>query len=306
MSFFVNLLKATRPHTYPLSLVGVLVGNAIAWTQLRTQGQITDSKFWLILSLTLLTAVSLQILSNLANDYGDGKRGTDVHRTDRHFGDTLSPQMLMNAIIGFVGLICVSGLTLLVLSLGMGREFWGFLGLGACAIIAAITYTMGKNPYGYKAKGELAVFVFFGMVNVLGSSYLQSKQISGLAVLFAIIIGVLCTCVLTVNNLRDIDSDRQVAKTTLVTLLGKGKTITYYKQALIGAFVLLGLYAIFRQNYYFIALIVLSPLCCRHVTALHQYRANALTPQIFAKQLKSIVQITLMTGLISSISLILK
>ena len=139
MSFFVNLLKATRPHTYPLSLVGVLVGNAIAWTQLRTQGQIIDNKFWLILSLTLLTAVSLQILSNLANDYGDGKRGTDAHRTDRHFGDTLSPQMLMNAIIGFVGLICVSGLTLLVLSLGMGREFWGFLGLGACAIIAAIT-----------------------------------------------------------------------------------------------------------------------------------------------------------------------
>ena len=303
MSFFVNLLKATRPHTYPLSVVGVLVGNAVAWSQLKPHTSHPDGHFWAVLGLTLLTAIALQILSNLANDYGDGLLGTDTHRSDRQFGSTLSPKALMNAIIGCVLFIVVSGISLLVISLGIGQTFWAFLGLGLCAIVAAITYTMGKNPYGYQAKGEIAVFLFFGVVNVLGSGYLQSQTLDISSLVFAAVIGILCTCVLVVNNLRDIDSDKISGKHTLAAVLGKHRMSAYYIKALMLAFGLLGGYAIFAQNYYFVALILLTCPLRRHIHAVGQYNADIITSQNFGQELKQIVKITLITGLIISLSL---
>lgn len=305
MSFFVNLLKATRPHTYPLSVVGVLVGNAVAWSQLKPRTSHPDGHFWAVLGLTLLTAIALQILSNLANDYGDGLLGTDTHRSDRQFGSTLSPKALMNAIIGCVLLIVVSGISLLVISLGIGQTFWAFLGLGLCAIVAAITYTMGKHPYGYQAKGEIAVFLFFGVVNVLGSGYLQSQTLDITALVFATVIGILCTCVLVVNNLRDIDSDKISGKHTLATTLGKNRMSAYYVKALMLAFVLLGVYAIFTQNYYFVTLMLLIRPLYRHIQTIGQYNSDIITSQNFGQELKQIVKITLITGLIISLSLIL-
>ena len=166
----------------------------------------------------------LQILSNLANDYGDAVKGSD--KPDR-IGPlrgmqkgVITPQQMKRALIVTVALICLFGLALLCAAWQSVGDFIGFLALGGLSIVAAITYTVGTRPYGYIGLGDISVLVFFGWLSVLGSWYLQAHNVEAAIFLPATACGLLATAVLNINNLRDIDSDRQNGKNTLAVRLG--------------------------------------------------------------------------------------
>jgi 1,4-dihydroxy-2-naphthoate octaprenyltransferase len=206
---------------------------------------INASEFsWLIFGLTLTTTFLLQILSNLANDYGDFKNGAD---TQDRVGPTRAVQsgeitadQMKNAMVITATLSFISGVALLWTSLGQSgylTEAILFLGLGFSSIAAAVKYTAGKNPYGYRGLGDVFVFLFFGIVGVIGTAFLQSKEINLIGILNAIVIGALSTVVLNLNNLRDHINDKAAGKITLVVRMGFGLGKKYHVLLLVLAFV---------------------------------------------------------------------
>lgn len=192
-----------------------------------------DAFRWDIFLLCIITTIFLQILSNLANDYGDSIHGAD--NVDRkgpmravQSGAVTSAQMRV-AVIIFVLLSLISGISLLLISFGFEwRAILFFLGLGVLSILAAIAYTVGKKPYGYVGLGDLSVLIFFGFVGVLGSYYLFTKRISYLEVLPAFSCGVFSIAVLNINNIRDIDSDRKAGKFSIPVRIGRAKAVKYH------------------------------------------------------------------------------
>ena len=219
-------LSAFRLKTLPLAFSSIFMGAAISY----------DHQFfnWNILLLALLTATFLQILSNLANDYGDALSGVD---DENRLGPTraiqsgeVSIKEMKIAVILFSLLSLFSGIALLVVSFSkISGLFVLFLIVGLLAIAAAIKYTVGKNAYGYSGLGDIAVFIFFGIVGVIGSSYLFNQTILFINVLPAISIGVFAVGVLNLNNLRDIENDAIHGKNTIVVNFGKswGKNYHY-------------------------------------------------------------------------------
>ncbi|WP_373074428.1 1,4-dihydroxy-2-naphthoate octaprenyltransferase [Zeaxanthinibacter enoshimensis] len=184
--------------------------------------------------LALLTTVGLQVTSNFANDYGDGVRGTDNE-------DRIGPKRALQAgmlsraelkkgiIISVV--INIVLITLLLSTAFTSSEFWTFavfLGLGLASIWAAIRYTVGASAYGYRGLGDLFVFLFFGLLSVLGTLYLYTQELTMLALLPAVTTGALSTAVLNLNNLRDFHSDKKAGKNTLVVKLGLNRGKIYH------------------------------------------------------------------------------
>lgn len=231
-------LESLRPRTLSLAFASVVVGSALAWWQ-----GVFDP---LIALLALLTAGLLQILSNLANDYGDAAKGSD--KPDRigplrgmQKGIITQPQM-KRALIITVILICLSGFALVALACHTLVDFLGFLALGLLAIIAAITYTIGTRPYGYMGLGDISVLVFFGWLSVAGTWYLQAHTLIGAIFLPATASGLLATAVLNINNLRDIESDRINGKNTLAVRLGPVMARRYHAGLLAGALVCLAVF----------------------------------------------------------------
>lgn len=209
-------IEGARLRTLPLAIAPVAIGAGAA-----------DSvqAFDLTLSLlALAVALFLQIGVNYANDYSDGIRGTDDQRVGplRLTGSkSVKPEAVKLVAFGFFGLAALSGLAIVLLT-GM---FW-LIAVGLAAIIAAWFYTGGKSPYGYAGLGELAVFVFFGLVATIGTTYIQAGFIEFNAVLGGIASGLFAAAVLMVNNIRDIETDKNASKKTLAVLLGK-KIATY-------------------------------------------------------------------------------
>ncbi|MCU0350025.1 MAG: 1,4-dihydroxy-2-naphthoate octaprenyltransferase, partial [Flavobacterium sp.] len=218
-------IQAARLRTLPLSVSGIIVGSAYAYHQ--------GFSDWRILVLALATTLGLQILSNFANDYGDGIKGTDVNRIGEKrmvaAGIITSAQMkkavLITAVITFV-------LALVLIYTAFGKENFAlsliFILLGIGSIGAAIKYTVGRNAYGYSGFGDLFVFVFFGLLSVLGTHFLYVKAIDGLLILPAVAIGCLSVAVLNLNNMRDIENDRLAGKNTLVVKLGLENAKIYH------------------------------------------------------------------------------
>jgi 1,4-dihydroxy-2-naphthoate octaprenyltransferase len=218
-------IQALRLKTLPLALGGIIAGFAIS-----------QSNNYVVLSWACLTAILLQILSNFANDYGDFIKGTDRHRADRLMNTgKIQPSEMKWAIVTLAILSLISGLTLLYIAQLNSKQWWVFLGMGILAIIAAITYTVGKKAYGYLGFGDLFVFLFFGLVAVLGGSYLFSPEISFKNWIIAAGYGLLATGVLNINNLRDIEKDKNNGKFTLVTKLGYRNGIRYHFALILGA-----------------------------------------------------------------------
>ncbi|MBT4774883.1 MAG: 1,4-dihydroxy-2-naphthoate octaprenyltransferase [Crocinitomicaceae bacterium] len=217
-------INAIRLRTLPLALSCILIGAGIA---------LNKSVFdWSVLILTVITTVLLQILSNLANDLGDGLKGTD---NENRIGPTRAIQSgkitiraMKIAVILCTFLTLISGLTLLFIALDTGWKFFALLSIGILAIAASIKYTIGKNAFGYHGFGDLFVFVFFGLVGVLGTIYLQSKAIDWLDFLPAIAVGMLCAGVLNLNNMRDFKNDTASNKRTLVVILGLSTARVYH------------------------------------------------------------------------------
>jgi len=204
-------VEGARLRTLPLAIAPVAIGAGAA-----------DSvqAFDLTLSaLALAVALFLQIGVNYANDYSDGIRGTDDYRVGplRLTGSkSVRPEAVKLAAFAFFGLAAASGLAIVLIT-GM---FW-LIAVGIAAIVAAWFYTGGKNPYGYAGLGELAVFVFFGLVATIGTTFVQVGFIEFNAVLGGIASGLFASAVLMVNNIRDIETDKLASKKTLAVLLGK-------------------------------------------------------------------------------------
>ncbi|RVX38051.1 1,4-dihydroxy-2-naphthoate prenyltransferase [Nonomuraea polychroma] len=211
-------IAGARPRTLPNAIVPVMVGTGVA---------IGEGGFvWWRAILALLVALSLQIGVNYANDYSDGIRGTDDQRVGpmRLVGSrAATPREVLIAALGSFALAAVLGLVLVLVT-----QAWWVLLVGAAAIAAAWFYTGGKRPYGYRGLGELAVFVFFGIVPVVGTAYVQTEALSWAAFLASIPVGLLSCSMLVVNNLRDVGTDKQAGKRTLAVVLGAERTRTLY------------------------------------------------------------------------------
>ena len=223
-------LRAARLRTLPLSCSGVVLGGGLA---------AAEEAFRLpVFGLSVLTAVLLQILSNFANDYGDAAKGADgpgrVGPLRSVASGELTARAMFRAVLLMAGLSLASGLALLGVSFGTDPARWGaFLVLGLASIVAAVLYTMGKHPYGYRGYGDFFVFVFFGLVAVAGSYALYGASLTRLPGLPACAAGFFATAVLNINNIRDMENDRANGKETLALRLGPHRARVYHL-ALIG------------------------------------------------------------------------
>lgn len=221
-------VQGARPRTLPTAVSPVLVGTAVA----IGNGVVAPGRAL----LALVVAVALVIGVNYANDYSDGVRGTDDHRVGpmRLVGSgAASPNAVRAAAAVCLSIAGLAGLTLISLS---GQ--WWLIAVGALCLAGAWFYTGGSHPYGYVGLGEVAVFVFFGLVGVLGTVFTQVGAVNSLAIITAIGVGLLTTAVLVANNLRDIPTDEQAGKRTLAVILGDRDTRRLYAVLVLTPFVL--------------------------------------------------------------------
>lgn len=246
-------IQAARLRTLPLSISGILVGSAYAYYQHKFE--------WIIFILALLTTLSFQILSNFANDYGDGIKGTDANRIGEKrlvaSGEITSGQMkkaiIINGIIAFV-------LAVALIYFAFGQENFvysiTFLVLGIASIAAAIKYTVGNNAYGYSGFGDVFVFIFFGLVSVLGSHFLYTKIFDWKLIFPAVTIGLLSVSVLNLNNMRDIENDKVAGKNTLVVKNGLKWAKKYHNGLINFSWISLLLFTAFTKTYFIQYLVV--------------------------------------------------
>lgn len=226
-------IGAFRLRTLPLALSSIAMGGFLAAA--------ADAFTWPIFMLAVLTTIFLQVLSNLANDYGDSIHGADS--VDRKGparavqSGAITKAQMRTAIFILIMLSLASGLALLFVSFGLNwKALLFFLGLGILSILAAIAYTVGRKPYGYAGLGDFSVLIFFGFVGVMGSYYLFTKQISTYEILPAISCGLFSIAVLNINNIRDIESDRKAGKYSIPVRIGRQKAIIYHWVLLIVGF----------------------------------------------------------------------
>ena len=245
----IDWIKAARLRTLPLSVSGIIMGSFIARWKLLQDGEPWD---WTIFALALLVTLLYQVLSNFANDYGDGVKGTDQNRIGEAeqravASGKITAKQMRNAVILFSVLSLVATLGLLYKAFfpNFINEFYTFIGLGVACILAAIGYTVGKKPYGYLGLGDIMVFIFFGLVSVCGSYFLFTKSFDWDILLPASAIGMLSAGVLNLNNMRDIENDAKSGKKTLALRLG-------FKNAMIYEMVILMLPPILVLIYMFI------------------------------------------------------
>ena len=206
-------LMAARPRTLPAAIAPVLVGTALAGA---------ESEFRpLAFCAALVGSIFIQIGTNLSNDYSDARRGADTEErlgpVRVTAGGLVPPRKVLVATWLAFGIAVAAGAYLIAL---VG---WELLAIGAASILAGVLYTGGPRPYGYEGLGELFVFLFFGVVAVTGSYYVQTEELSWLAVGLSVPVGLLAAAILVVNNIRDIDTDRRAGKRTLAVRLGRGR-----------------------------------------------------------------------------------
>ncbi|MER7205494.1 1,4-dihydroxy-2-naphthoate polyprenyltransferase [Streptosporangium sp. NPDC020072] len=216
-------IAGARPRTLPAAVVPVAVGTGVAFGY--------DGAVWWRALLALFVGLALQIGVNYANDYSDGVRGTDDGRVGpmRLVGSgAATPREVLFAAFGCFLAASVAGLALVVVT----RAWWLVL-IGALSIAAAWFYTGGSRPYGYRAMGEISVFVFFGLFAVSGTTFVQTESLPWTAVAAAVPVGLLACALLVVNNLRDIATDGPAGKRTLAVVLGDGRTRTLYSVCLV-------------------------------------------------------------------------
>ena len=230
-------LHAMRLRTLPLSVAGILVGNALAWR--------LDAFHWQIALLSLSTAMLLQIVANLANDYGDGMNQADAQDRQGPVRITASglvtPTRLLCVVLLACALTIVSGLALLGATWQIhGQINWSlWIALGSLSLVAALAYTVGAKPYGYRSLGDLAVLIFFGFVAVFGTAMLQVNHVQSLMhypLFFAsLAIGLWSVAVLNLNNMRDIESDARHGKITVAVRLGLRRAVRYQQTLILTA-----------------------------------------------------------------------
>lgn len=293
----LTIVSLLRPRTLLLAFAVILCGNALAYH--------TGTFRLDIFLLSLLTALTLQILSNIANDYGDGIRGTDKHRAPNAprritVHADINPTYIRRLIVFTIILCIFFGLTLLTISVKSSLQFWLFLFFGSLSILAALGYTLGRYAYGYYGFGEIAVFIFFGLIGVIGSYTLQTDSINFPAILPACAAGLLASAVLNINNIRDIDSDSRAGKHTIAVRLGFTRAKILNSLFYLGALCCYLIYAIC-----FVPLTALPLLLCPiiYIHCRHIYRAQTQTS--VGRKLKSAVLLNFAANLLFSLGLVI-
>lgn len=271
-----------RPRTLPLALASIGMGAFLAAWSGEFNGAIT--------LFAMLTTIFLQILSNLANDYGDTIHGADSDEREgpkRAVQSGLITQSAMKRAMGIAAVLSMlSGIILVWLSFGLTQLplFLLFIGLGAAAIWAAVNYTAGNNPYGYVGLGDLFVFIFFGIVGVMGTVYLQTKTVDWSLLLPAVSCGAFAVAVLNVNNIRDIESDVKAGKNSIPVRLGAERARIYHWVLLIGGVTAAILWTTINYTHPLQFLfLVIAPLLFINGTKVSNLPANKLDP--FLKQM---------------------
>jgi 1,4-dihydroxy-2-naphthoate polyprenyltransferase len=282
-------IEAARLRTLPLSVSGIIVGSMYALAN-PTDDVLTPTEVfnWKLFAFAIITTLGLQILSNFANDYGDGIKGTDNEdrvgpkRTIQ--SGVITPQEMKRAIILTSGLTLLSAIYLIYLAFGahnLGYSLF-YLILGIAAIASAIRYTVGNTAYGYRGFGDVFVFVFFGLVSTLGVNFLYSKQLDAILILPATAIGFLSVAVLNLNNMRDEASDRKSGKNTLVVKMGIENAKKYHYFLIIGAMVLVLLFALLSNFHFdqYLFLIAYLPLVKHLIIVYNNQNSRSLDPEL--------------------------
>ena len=289
-------ISAFRPRTLPLALSCILTGGFLA----AARGQFNGPVF----VLAFLTTILLQILSNLANDYGDSQNGADsVHREGPmravQAGHITAAQM-KNAMLLFGLLALLTGLALLWVALGVAAMWITgcFFLLGVSAIWAAVNYTAGARPYGYAGLGDVAVFIFFGLVGVCGTYYLQTQALPWPVLLPAASLGCFATAVLNVNNIRDIRSDKLAGKITLPVRLGPESARYYHWLLLALGFAAAGTYVVltYHSPWQWLFLLV-APLLLRNGIQVWRRREPGQLDPLLKQMALTTLAFTLLFGI---------
>ncbi|HEY8938463.1 MAG TPA: 1,4-dihydroxy-2-naphthoate polyprenyltransferase [Cyclobacteriaceae bacterium] len=284
-------LKAFRLRTLPLSLSCIAMGGFLAASRHAFQ--------WTIFILCITTTIFLQILSNLANDYGDSIHGAD---SDDRKGPSravqsgaISASQMKAAVSIFVILCLVSGISLLLLSFGLNwNALLFFFGLGVLSIVAAITYTVGKKPYGYAGLGDFSVLIFFGLVGVMGSCYLFTQHITLSEALPAMTCGLFSIGVLNINNIRDIESDKKAGKYSIPVRIGRENAILYHWTLLIGGLLCSVVYTVITYHSPWQFLFLLSvPLFIKNGITVSQKPSTELDPYLKQMALSTLIFVIL-------------
>lgn len=304
-------IQAARLRTLPLSISGIIVGASLAKFKIYAHPEnhvITEcfgcndySTNYVIFILAIFTTIGFQVLSNFANDYGDGVKGTD--NNDR-IGPkralqtgAISPKQMLKAIIITTIITFIFALGLIYVSFGKQNFLYSiiFLILGIASIGAAIKYTMGKKAYGYSGFGDIFVFLFFGLLSVGGTYFLYTKQINFDIFLPAFSVGLLSISVLNLNNMRDINNDKTANKNTLVVKMGSEKAKIYHYFLIVMSlfFTLLFTFKNYQNINNFLFLIAYIPL------TLHLYRVVKIKePKEFDPELKKVALSTFLFALL--------
>lgn len=304
----IDWIKAARLRTLPLSMSGIIMGSFIARWKLLEQGKTWD---WTIFALALLVTLLYQVLSNFANDYGDGVKGTDQNRIGEAeqravASGKITAKQMRNAVILFSVLSLVATLLLLYKAFfpNFINEFYTFIGLGIACILAAIGYTVGKKPYGYLGLGDIMVFIFFGLVSVCGSYFLFTKSFDLDILLPASAIGLLSAGVLNLNNMRDIENDAKSGKKTLALRLGFKNAMIYEMVILMLPPILVLIYMMINnlqeqgKYYAFIFFVTIFPL-----TSLRRKIIAVKEPKELDPFLKQVGIITLLMSVLVAVGL---
>jgi 1,4-dihydroxy-2-naphthoate octaprenyltransferase len=292
-------IQAARLRTLPLSVSGIIVGSFYAMSQALFN--------WSVIILALLTTLGLQVLSNFANDYGDGIKGTDNEdrvgpkRTVQ--SGVISPEQMKNALIITSLLTLLSAIALIYVAFKDHNLIFSFiyLLLGILAIASAIKYTVGKSAYGYSGFGDVFVFIFFGLVSTLGIYFMFAKEMDWVLFLPATSIGFLSVAVLNLNNMRDEVSDRKSNKNTVVVKIGAANAKVYHYFLIVSALILILMFAYFKtftfDQYLFV--IAYFPLL-KHLKTVYTNK----NPKELDPELKKVALSTFALSLLLALSMI--
>lgn len=273
-------IQAARLRTLPLSLSGIIVGSFYAMSQ---------SMFnWKIILFAFTTTLGFQVVSNFANDYGDGVKGTDnedrVGPTRAIQSGAISPKAMKKAILLTSIVTLISALVLIYFSFEEKYLLYSlvFFTLGILAIASAIRYTVGSSAYGYRGFGDVFVFVFFGLVSTLGIYFMYAKKIDLILLLPATAIGLLSVGVLNLNNMRDESSDRKANKNTIVVKIGGAKAKKYHYFLIVSAMVLMVIFAVllhFKWEQYLFVFVYI-PLIKHLIRVYKNQESRLLDPEL--------------------------
>ena len=294
-------VNASRPRTVLLSFSGVLLGAFLAID--KAPDPVEGPTFWLTLIFCALTAVLLQILSNLANDYGDFKKGTDgtnrVGPQREMQSGAITEKEMKRSLVVTAGLCLVSGaLLIFVFAALTWKELAVFAALGIGAVLAALLYTLGKHPYGYRGLGDLYCFLFFGWAAVAGTFYLATKILDFSVLLPASTMGFLSNAVLNINNMRDYENDKASGKNSLVVKLGLEKAFVYHCLLIGLAFVCLTVYLVLHHAAWYSYLFwLLSVLFVKDLIAIKNTKPELLDP-FLGQQVKHSFLLVLVYGVL--------